>query len=95
MAVLPVRPDAEEADRLDLVELDLIVAELGRAGQPAGQPGLAGALGAWAAPSEQLEVKGRLVPIGPLNREQPACSIGQDVEGPLAIARVRRIQPPV
>jgi len=25
VAVLPVRPDAEEADSLDLVELDLVV----------------------------------------------------------------------
>jgi hypothetical protein len=36
VAVLPVGTDAEEPDRLDLVELDLVVPEFLRAGQLSG-----------------------------------------------------------
>jgi hypothetical protein len=79
VAVLPVGADTEQPDSFDLVELDLLVSELGRARQFAGESGLAGAFGAGAPPSKQLEVIGRLVPVGPLNCEEPSRPIGQDV----------------
>jgi hypothetical protein len=92
VSVLPVRPDAEQADGLHLLELDLVVRELARAGQLAGQPGFAGTLRAGAVPAQQLEVIGRLVPVRPLDRQEPPGSIREDVERPLAIRGVGTIR---
>ena len=69
MAVLPVGADAKEPDRLHLDKLDLVVFELAGTRQLARKTTLAGALGAWTPPAEQLEVVRRLVTISPLDRQ--------------------------
>ncbi|HEY9288727.1 MAG TPA: hypothetical protein VIT43_11975 [Candidatus Dormibacteraeota bacterium] len=68
MSIPPIGTDAEETDRLDLRQLDLIVSQLGRAGQAAGETGLAGAFRAGAMPAQEFEVVRRLMPVRPLDR---------------------------
>jgi hypothetical protein len=69
MSVLPVGADAEQANRFHLVEIDLVVSELTRAGELSWHASLAGALRARTAPTQQLEVVSRLVPVSPLDRQ--------------------------
>ena len=88
MAVLPVWPDAEQSNCLHLVELNLIVAQLAGARQPARQASLARTLGARTVPAKEFELIRRLVPVGPLNGQQPAGPVGEDVERPLAVGGI-------
>jgi len=67
VTVLPVGSDAEKADRLHLVQVDLVVLELIGAGQFPGQPAFTRAFGTGTIPAKQLEVVGRLVAVGPLD----------------------------
>jgi hypothetical protein len=85
VSVLPIGADAEQANRFHLVEIDLVVRELAGAGQLPWQASLARALRARTVPTQELEVVSRLVPVSPLDRQQPACPVSEDVEGPLAI----------
>jgi hypothetical protein len=88
VTVLPVGADAKQANRFHLVEIDLVVGELTRAGELPWQASLAGTFGAWTAPTQQLEVVGGLVPVRPLDAQEAARPVGENVEGPLAICRV-------
>jgi hypothetical protein len=39
-------------------------------------------------PPKELEVIGRLMPVGPLNGQQPAGTVGEDVKRPLAVGGI-------
>ncbi|HEY0492948.1 MAG TPA: hypothetical protein VGD57_05730 [Candidatus Dormibacteraeota bacterium] len=79
MTVPPARPDPEQAYRLDGIQRDLVVGELGDARELAREAALTGALGAGTVPAEQLEMIGGLVAVGPADRKQLAGSIRQYV----------------
>jgi len=85
MAILPVGPDPEEANRLDLAHVHLLRCQLGSIRHLAGPPHLSRTLRTGAGPAQLFERIGRLVPVRPGDGQKLARPISQDVERTLTV----------